>query len=1394
MKSLRGLCLPPLLWCVIASSACDDPDPPTSTPQSADAQQSFDGFIDTAPSEDVKVKPKPGCSHDGACGPQAKVCDTTTGKCVECLTDQDCAQPDFCLDQVCVPDVCVPGATRCDGPGAVAMCKANGGGWIPSDCEKGTFCEDGTCVPLKCQPGDIMCDGAQVVVCDKVGSDHVLVEDCGAKGQICVSGACVDKGCKTGQMTCASPTTALLCKDGKQGYQAKGCVDTDPCTFDRCEDGVGCVNDPKPDGMACGKDKWCFKGQCTSVVNNLIVIFDTSGSMNDKVPGKNCKSTVWPGCIDPHKACNRIGVSKSVFKKALAHVDTTHTRLAMFRFPQIVWSPEVPLPGKGPFSPPPEPDCVHGYYMGYQAMTTHGAQESAPLDAGWYWDNLQEILCVPFPSASDEDPKAALLDWMDGVETLADSETPAHDNPELRSIGWTPIGRTFFYVGEYLRHKVVIDGAPCKADADCGNPNYVCEKDKCLDPMRACRKTTVVLFTDGGEINKPTDFFAPWVQAKRLAYGLGCSGDQDCVGGALCSCPSYKPDCTPAEHMCLPTDKGTGYYCESTMAPCLPEADPGDDAYCATGQGFYACQPDAMETITASAQEAAQNVLRSPDGKPFGVTVHVVDISGEPNGPKKHSGNIARLGGGKLLSSDGIDEDAFLKSLLLAFDTGPKQGCGVTAKTCGGGQVADACDDDNGCTNDSCNAKTGTCLHTSNTGPCDDGDACTLSDRCFNGSCVPDIPFVETLAGSGGKESVDGQGASAGFAHPLDVILGPGGQLLVSDEHLIRRIAPDGKVVTWAGMAGPGQLDGPLKAARFGGTLYLARGPGGEVYVADTDHHRIRVISAAGVVSTLAGDGKEGWKDGPGAQARFYEPTGMAVRQDPGGEVTLLVADRRNHRIRAISAGGQVSTIAGNGLTGAVDGPALQARIGHPIGLAIGPDGELLIATPYAVRVLGDGVVSTRAGGQPGFANGSKSLARFDTLSDIAINQDGTVWLSDADNHRIRTLTASGTALTLVGGQKAGYIDGYGSVARFERPAGLALDDAGRLFVADPLNRRVRVVQTPRVLCSGSTACNTVACNPGTGKCESQPAPTGAACSTDPCIAGETCKDLTCQGGSPLNCNDNDPCTDDACDPATASCKHAANSAPCDDGSPCTLGDKCQGGGCAGEVMQCDDGDPETDDVCMYGACVAKPNYCTKDSTCDDGDDKCTLDTCVNSQCTYVQTGGQGCCKPVPWANDFDAGDLGNMSLINSLGPGKGWQLWKNDAGANPPLFALYYGDKEAKNFELGGASQGSATTPPVALPPGMKARLRLQLWMDTEGAFEYDVFKIEVITKLGPEPLWLKGPAFKLKSWEPMVFDLGKWSGQVVSVRFSFDTRDDVDNSGLGIYLDKIGFEVDCP
>ena len=430
----------------------------------------------------------------------------------------------------------------------------------------------------------------------------------------------------------------------------------------------------------CFPGTYCRGGLCQPIENNLVIAFDTSGSMSTPVKGKTCTSQVFPSC-DPKKLCSRMAVSKLTFSKALEGVDAKQARLALFRFPQ--WLAKTA-----------SSSCNSGFYAGLKTISGDVLNEqSVQENSAWYWTSLHQILAVPYPTTEQlaAGQKKQMARWMDGNEKLQTTgQTCAntskvcatdpqcgggsccggkcylHAEPELRATGGTPIGKTLFYIGEYFRNRIVIDGKACIIDADCENPNYRCEKGYCKDPARGCRENVLVLFTDGGENNDPTHYFAPQVSAKRLRYGLACKTIDDCVGDARCK-----------GGQCLP-EGGTGFHCMATGDACKPGiSDKSHVHYCPPliGATKGECVPDTLKLITAQAKIFAHNSLRSPDGEPFSVRVHVVDISGSTSLTKSFA--IAIAGGGRMLTADVADANAFLSAVTSALDMKNKKVCGT---------------------------------------------------------------------------------------------------------------------------------------------------------------------------------------------------------------------------------------------------------------------------------------------------------------------------------------------------------------------------------------------------------------------------------------------------------------------------------------------------------------------------------------------------------------------------------------------------------------------------------------------------------------------------------------------------------------------------------------------
>ncbi len=323
---------------------------------------------------------------------------------------------------------------------------------------------------------------------------------------------------------------------------------------------------------------------------------------------------------------------------------------------------------------------------------------------------------------------------------------------------------------------------------------------------------------------------------------------------------------------------------------------------------------------------------------------------------------------------------------------------------------------------------------------------------------------VTTFAGlAGSNGSADGTGAAARFDGPADVAVDSAGNLYVADagNDTIRKITPAGVVTTLAGQAGTsGDTDSP---PRFNQPAGVAVDASGNVYVADTDNDTIRKVSPDGTVTTLAGTaGVSGSADGSGTAARFNGPSGIAV--DSSGNV--YVADTLNHAIRMITPSGMVSTIAGTaGASGATDATGSAARFYGPQGLALDSSGGLYVADTNndTIRkiVLASDAVTTVAGlaGTAGSGDGLGADARFNGPSGLAVDGSGNLFIADMGNSKLREITANGAVVTVAGKTATpGAGDGSGDAAQFNHPTGVAVNAAGTVYVADTDNSTIRAV------------------------------------------------------------------------------------------------------------------------------------------------------------------------------------------------------------------------------------------------------------------------------------------------------------------------------------------------
>ena len=233
----------------------------------------------------------------------------------------------------------------------------------------------------------------------------------------------------------------------------------------------------------------------------------------------------------------------------------------------------------------------------------------------------------------------------------------------------------------------------------------------------------------------------------------------------------------------------------------------------------------------------------------------------------------------------------------------------------------------------------------------------------------------------------------------------------------------------------------------------------GSIVVADRHKHQIRRIESDGQVSTLAGSGSKGWKNGAAHEAEFQYPWGVAIDNDG----SIVVADWGNHQIRRIESDGQVSTLAGSGSKGFKDGAAHEAQFDLPSGVAINSDGSIVVADSFNHRIRqikANGQVSTLAGsGSKGFKDGAAHEAQFFDPTGVAVGSDGSIVVADTCNHRIRQIKADGWVSTLAGSGSKGFKDGAAHEVQFTYPAGVAIGRDGCIVVADKENHRIRRIE-----------------------------------------------------------------------------------------------------------------------------------------------------------------------------------------------------------------------------------------------------------------------------------------------------------------------------------------------
>jgi sugar lactone lactonase YvrE len=334
---------------------------------------------------------------------------------------------------------------------------------------------------------------------------------------------------------------------------------------------------------------------------------------------------------------------------------------------------------------------------------------------------------------------------------------------------------------------------------------------------------------------------------------------------------------------------------------------------------------------------------------------------------------------------------------------------------------------------------------------------------------VTSTGVVTTLAGSAGQAGTNnGTGTNALFYYPCDVAVDAATNLYVPDlgNETIRKITSAGVVTTLAGVPGvSGTNNGADAVALFNTPISVALDSATNLYVADYDNNMIRKVSAAGMVTTLAGSVPQpGSADGAGTLAQFNNPSSVAV----DAAANVYVADEHNHTIRLVTPAGVVSTLAGTvGQSGFKNGTGTNTLFYYPTGVAVDAATNVYVADSEnntIRKITPAGLVTTFAGspGNSGTNDGPCTNALFYVPVGVAVDRLGNLYVADEFNYTIRKVTSNGV-VTTIGGTPGviGGADGIGAAAAFAGPTGVAVDGSGRVYVADFENNRISIGTPP---------------------------------------------------------------------------------------------------------------------------------------------------------------------------------------------------------------------------------------------------------------------------------------------------------------------------------------------
>ena len=322
-----------------------------------------------------------------------------------------------------------------------------------------------------------------------------------------------------------------------------------------------------------------------------------------------------------------------------------------------------------------------------------------------------------------------------------------------------------------------------------------------------------------------------------------------------------------------------------------------------------------------------------------------------------------------------------------------------------------------------------------------------------------DHSIISTIAGLGNPPGYD-----------IGLAVDGSGNVYIADSYhnRISKINSSGVISTIVGNGtqGYGGDGGLATACKLYQPTGVAVDRSGNIYIADYGNNRIRVVNASGIINTFAGNGSQGYSGDGGAaiSCELYSPRCVAV--DSLGNV--FIGDTKNNRVRIVNTSGIINSFAGNGLggVGGNGGPATLAQITEPLGVAIDRTGNVYITDPTGnvVREVNtSGNISTvardRAGGYTGDSVTATSTELF-APKGIAVDKSGDIYIADQFNNRIRKVSTSGIITTIAGNGSGNYSGdgGPATAAEISNPDGIAVDDSGNIYISTVGDSRIRKI------------------------------------------------------------------------------------------------------------------------------------------------------------------------------------------------------------------------------------------------------------------------------------------------------------------------------------------------